>query len=521
VLLVAWIIISQYVVVLVDVAVVLRPLVIGVIGAVIVTGLAWTILRNRHAAGLVGSAIVIGLATKPVLAMAIRFAENAAAATAILIAASAAALFLAVRMVCLRQPTGPSVTRFFNAVALIGLALVVGQGSVGFLSSQHDRDDRAPALADPAGAPPDIYVLIPDAYPGSLTLERVFAYDNEPFLEQLEARRFVVDRESHANYWFTSLTLASMLDMQHVGDIDGYARIIDGESPYHPGWRIELANNRTFSLLREHGYKVIATDSGWEELALRSADSFLDAGHLNDLEVALIRGSFVGDVVDVIVPNFIADSHRSLVTDAFESVRAIARSDESSPRFVLAHLPVPHRPFSFRADGSAVAWADTDRLHGRSPHAMGVSPAVYTALQLEQVRYVNDQLLMTVDTIMAESHGEAVVIVVSDHGPGNHLPGSTGLADLAARYRNLFAAYTPGERPFPSGTSPVSVMSRLLNAYLGTHIPIAPPATYAVGMVVSTTGALRGISDVATVPHDEWMTVERERSRSSPILGGE
>jgi hypothetical protein len=372
-----------------------------------------------------------------------------------------------------------------------------------------DGHEAALPSAPAAAQRPDIYLLVPDAYPGARTLERVFGYDNGPFLRALEDRGFDVDRESHANYWFTALTLASMLEMTHVVDAPAYREVIDGSAPFHPGWRLRLNDNATFDILRGQGYEVSATDSGWEELTFRSADVFIDSGALNDLELALMRGTYIGDVVDALAPGATAESYRRLVTDAFAAIDAHAAAESARPRFLLAHLPIPHRPFGFRDDGSAVVWDDTDSLHGITPAAMNVDPSEYGRMQVDQIRWLNSRLLSSIDTIMSESDGTAVILLISDHGPGNHMPGRGGLSDAAALYRNLFASYTPGQSPFASGSTPVEALSRLFNTYFNAGLRVAGPDTYSVGMVTTQSGALRGIAEIVPYPLTEWMRGER------------
>ena len=59
-----------------------------------------------------------------------------------------------------------------------------------------------------------------DAYARQDTLASM-GLDNEPFLAALEARGFDVYRDSRSNYTWTSSTLASMLNLRPLHEIDG------------------------------------------------------------------------------------------------------------------------------------------------------------------------------------------------------------------------------------------------------------------------------------------------------------
>ena len=505
-LLAAWIVLSQYAAVLPDPAAVTRPLVIAVVAATAVTLIGWASTRRRHFAGLVGASIILAVASKPVVSTIAELASVQPIASLVLVGALVAAVIVGTRIIVGIRPSASRLTRMANSVVLLGLGIATVQVVMALSSDQ--PSESSPTVV-PTGELPDIYVLIPDAYPGAATLERVFGHDNEPFLRALETRGFTVDRESHSNYWFTSLTLASMLQMRHVVDDPAYSQLLDGAEGFHPGWRQQLNSNVAFEVLRQHGYEIHATDSGWEELAFRSADAFVDSDAFNDLEVALMRGTYVGDILDVVGPGIVTSSYRQLVTDAFEAIELHATAASDRPRFLLSHLPAPHRPFGFDEEGEPVEWDDIDAFHGVTPERMEVSPEAYGALQVGQIRWMNDRLLSTIDTILTESEGTAVILLLSDHGPGNHQPGMAGINDAAALFRNLFAARTPGETPFEAPTTPVSALSRLFNAYFGTALPIASNQTYAVGMITTPSGALRGIAGIAPLPVSQWMETER------------
>ena len=47
---------------------------------------------------------------------------------------------------------------------------------------------------------PDIYLIIPDGYPGQNTLQKYFEYSNSDFVEALESRGFYVVPGSYSNY---------------------------------------------------------------------------------------------------------------------------------------------------------------------------------------------------------------------------------------------------------------------------------------------------------------------------------
>ena len=97
----------------------------------------------------------------------------------------------------------------------------------------------------------------------------------------------------------------------------------------------------------------------------------------------------------------------------------------------------------------------------------------YWADYRSSVAHLNGLTLASLRELQRATRGEAVVILMSDHGSR-----STNGLDIDERHANLFAAYTPGGRLFGDVVSPVNVLPTLFNRYLGTTLPSWPDAIY-------------------------------------------
>jgi hypothetical protein len=166
----------------------------------------------------------------------------------------------------------------------------------------------------------------------------------------------------------------------------------------------------------------------------------------------------------------------SLLDWKFEELRQLA--DTSGPKFVFAHLLVPHEPFIYNADCShrEPLWPTT--RHDKN------DPEARTAY-VNQIRCVNAKLLTVTRAIIARSQSPPIVILQADHGNGR-LDASLGSADeagaarVAERVEPFAAYYLPGN---PSGVvydsiTPVNVLPRIFNYYFGAGIPLQPDETY-------------------------------------------
>jgi hypothetical protein len=74
---------------------------------------------------------------------------------------------------------------------------------------------------------------------------------------------------------------------------------------------------------------------------------------------------------------------------------------------------------------------------------------------------------------LAKSARPPVIVVMSDHG------GRSDLSDRAEMLRSFFVARTPGYPGLlPEDMTPVNLLPRLLNAYVGVDLPLATETSY-------------------------------------------
>jgi hypothetical protein len=460
----------------------LRPLIVSGVLAGALWLLGTAVLRDRWRGSLFASAVLGLFASKQGLIAIERAAgQQPVVATVLLGAVFGIALILGRMWVQGRLPTAADTSRVVNALSALLLIVAGGTAFVNGLGSVVAQDlllARTP-IGQASASQRDIYVLILDAYPGASVAQSVFGVRDGSFERALESREFHVAQDSRSNYWFTSLSLASMVYGAHPFDVPALRPMTSGERPARPGWRLAMDHNPMFDRVRDHGYTILATSPGWEDVSMRSADVWLDGGSANEFEVAVLRSTYLGELVDWLFPTFFEDQLRARIDSSLDAVRDIALDRTArEPIFVWAHVPAPHAPLVVDADGVTLDWPGVDRLYGITVEQMGLSPSEYIARFRGQLDYVNERVLGIVDTI-AESSGDAVIIIMSDHGPGNPSDLVNGEIDVSARLRNFFAARTPGaSNPFPDRVTPVNVLTILMNASFGLELDPAEDASY-------------------------------------------
>jgi hypothetical protein len=463
-----------------------RAVAVAVVIGVVMTAMCAAVTRSKAVGGVLATAILVALYSKHVVDIGVALARSAPAAVfavwlVVLLLAVALAVRLAFRR--LRRVTVQGLTRFLNAAAFVYLAtsvvLGITSGKVAHLAA-----DLAPGssrvAADGAEASrtrPDIYVILLDGYPRSDVLLDAFGYDNSGFIEGLKERGFDVATDSRSTYLWTQQSLTSMLHMDYVEDIPDFMAVVDGRAARQPTLRDIVNDNPTFDLARDAGYRVVATGYEFEELALRSADVYLDPGNLNEFELQLLVSTFAGDIVGFVAPDFASSQHRAWIDFQLRAPGMIAGERDPAPRLVIGHIPAPHQPTVFRADGEGIPVPLNAEFYADSPFERGEPVDEFKTLYTAQLEYLDRRFLEMVDDILANSTEPPVIILWADHGSASRIdwtvtpPSEADSAALDERTSTLFAALTPGTtNVFPDDIEPFDIFRRLADSYLGTHL---------------------------------------------------
>ncbi len=361
---------------------------------------------------------------------------------------------------------------------LVAILFVVEVGRVGLLRLQESPEIPPDAawtsaiLTAAAGDTlPDIFILIADAHGRPDFLRTRYGYDPAPFVGALAAEGFETAEASHTNYVLTQFSLASLLTGRYMEDL--------GQDLAGPASEViaRTAIERTgaLPLLERAGYETIVVSGGYEGLGLRGVHRFIDTGQPNEFESAVVNNTAPARLVHDAFESSMLEFVRARTHGELDAAGELAWSPAPGPQFVLVHLPVPHWPYVFREDCGAMAPAEALETDGGGT---GSSP--------REARRVAAQT-MCVDTLLAPAASEivrarpdAVVILMSDHGPGVGIEKLVPTADgLAERSASFFSARTPG-RPglFPDDITIVNVLPILLNAYAGTNLPLQEDRLY-------------------------------------------
>ncbi len=360
-----------------------------------------------------------------------------------------------------------TLTRGLNVVALglVATSVVSLGADVGAQSEATVPTGETPALH---GSQRDVYYLIFDRYPDAETLREHFGFDNTPFLRFLERHGFTVAPGARANYQNTHLSLASSLNMAYLDDLR------PAGSPSRdlgPAFRA-IARSTVARSLKRAGYRYVHVGSWWSPTSESPiADVNLRNAPLSEFTQAFYASTAL---LPLLRRGYLAEADRDAVQRA-TTLRELASMDEAirvdGPKFVFAHLLMPHPPYVF------------DRNGGRIPSQ---ERAGNVRAFLEQLRFTNRRIERLVRDILA-APGDPIVIVQADEGPYPRLttkiPGAWAArpdGELRVKYGILSAFRLPGARHalYPT-ISPVNAFRVVFNRYFGTDMPLLRDESYA------------------------------------------
>jgi len=357
-----------------------------------------------------------------------------------------------------------NVTSFLNVVALALVAMSVLNIAVYKLQTRGQLA-RGPTQSgvssgsSSAAALPDIYYIILDGYASASTLQQVYGFDNQTFLAQLRGMGFFVASESVSNFAQTLLSLASSLNMRYVNDLAerSGADSEDRSVPYQL-----IRNSEVMRLLKANGYKFVNLRSGWGPTNRNDhADLDVACGLDNEFLMVLAQTTMLQSLEP-----YLREIARNRVLCTFAKLGEVP-SRVAGPRFVLAHIMVPHPPFLFGAQGEPVAGTLYE-----------MSGWVWTQQDnyVHQLEFVNTQVLSMLERMLSNSERPPVIILQADHGPASTFSDPKGPgwdhptdAMLQERMRIFNAYYLPqgGSVHLYDSITPVNTFRLIFNTYLG------------------------------------------------------
>ncbi len=346
-----------------------------------------------------------------------------------------------------RLPGSPTLSRFLNTLTAILLVFTVPAVLQLLRSSEQEVSPPVVQQIGESATRPDIYLFVLDAYSGAESLQEIYEFDNSPMLDSLRVRGFRFPNRPRANYTKTFLSVGSMMNRRYADDLIQVAGPdFSDRRPAHKA----LEFNQTIIDLKYLGYNFVYVGSSYPPMAdnqLSNTRTGVDISR--EFESVWVRMTILDPIMRTIcgvslckqpgIP-FAAESAARTERQLGTLKSTVLRP---GPKFVYAHLLLPHGPFRF---GPLCERRPSRWTTGSD----AVADTTANRLYIDQVECTNRKLLELVDAIRVESGDSAVILLQADHGYARFAGGmppefEVASADQVAERFDVFAAYAgPG-----------------------------------------------------------------------------
>jgi Sulfatase len=314
---------------------------------------------------------------------------------------------------------------------------------------------------------PDIYFILFDEYTGLNTLEDRFNHNNANLRSFLKEKGFNTPSVSEAHYGHTDYSLASMLNMNYLPDLDNMTEVE----------RLYMCNNLIFNnnvvaFLKKMNYSVrnlsifdMQKDS--RELGTFYSNSFRVKvpTFLNFKHDVLLHYIIKSSIISSLKKNIGVKAIPTDNTDRYNRLLDIISSDMTNrkfPQFVYTHLLLPHQPFIYKSNGENFS---NEELRNKSMNE------IYPA----QVDYTNSIMKSIVTSIQNHSKRSSIIILTGDHGVRYFTYGIKGCRPIDL-YSIFQSVYFPNKEKinYPNNMALVNTFRIIFNTYLSTQLDLLP-----------------------------------------------
>jgi hypothetical protein len=383
------------------------------------------------------------------------------------------ALIVVAAVYAARARSVARVTRGLNLVAVVLVVLA----SITIVPYELQRAGRGPvALAGPvttasgATRARDIYYLVFDRYGSADANERRFGITDNDLYDWLASRGFQVPADSRGAYRATDFSLAAVMNMQYLDSLtEEIGPASDDRTPAHE----MLAQHEVGRFLKEQGYRYYHIGAWFEATAsIPIADENLSFDTTSEFE-SVLRDTTIVPAVEKVAgrqtpETTFRDRHREGTLFAFRQLHRLQSAP--GPKFVFAHLLLPHDPYVFRADGSVISEDEAKREEEKD-------------LYRGHLAFANANIKSVVDDLLSGPDDEdPIVIVQADEGPlfcrNVDCPELTE-EYAAIRFGILNAMYLPGiDERLPETFTTVNTFRTIFREYFGADLPNLPVHSY-------------------------------------------
>jgi len=307
-------------------------------------------------------------------------------------------------------------------------------------------EQTAPPSIQTTQSLPDVYYILMDAYVGMAGLETYFDYDNSELNDFLEEKNFFIAQNAHSNYDFTARCMFSTFNMEYS---PRYIDVTKDKLITGNIHRLGIQKSKTAQHFKAAGYEWVN----------RSFFEILDTPRYYQI-ARLPDAAMTWDyMADMTLPGRLRKAFPlrpiyEVNLQIFDELKTLSKERTAQPRFVYAHLMMPHKPYHFDRKGNLYPSGNQGKSQKKA--------------YLEQLQYANQLLKESITEILKNSAIPPVIILQGDHGS------RIDAAEKDERFSILYAIHFPDKKYeyFQDTISPVNTFRILSNRYLNTSFEL-------------------------------------------------
>jgi hypothetical protein len=457
----------NYNVAYVDSASLFRPILLSLLLTGLVWLVLWSIFRDQNKTGIITTLIIISFFSYGQIFLQIQSTFGDTIRHRYLMLIFIAIIVLIGNWIFAKVKSPDSIVNFLMATGgilfLFSVIRAVQLDVAAYQTEQSSSESQSSVIEKVNDSSsiqkPDIYFILLDAHTRSDILKEDFNYDNSAFIQQLKDLGFYVAECAQSNYPATKLSVTATF----------YGKYHDAPTLY------PVNTSLTIQTVRSLGYKVITFENrsnghfdlqedvrlSRNQLALGRIDL---TGGLSEFEMMLLKTSALRIFYDMpqLVPGLdVQMLQRAEFYEHYQQTKFILSElknlpDMARPKFVFAHILVPHPPFIFAPDGK-FHWADQPRQG-----------------YVSNVEFIDSQIALSVAEIIKKSKIPPVIIIMGDHGP----TGVPGTPHMRMSILNAYYVNDQAKKDLYETISPINSFRVVFNNYFGTKYPLLEDKSY-------------------------------------------
>ncbi len=484
----------------VEIQVAVRPLIISLLSTIIMITLFRLIAKDWHKAALISTFILILLFSYghlyhlireiPTWGMALGRHRYLAIIYVVLLCSGVWWIIAKSRNISLINLLLNSIGLVLLIIPCFQIASYSLRVSTGTRASEELAVRSIPLVIQDGQDLPSIYYIVLDTYTRGDSLLNDFNFDNSSFLNELGNMGFYVAECSRSNYSYTQASITAALNMDYIPQLKKELDALGMEDS--PIWTL-LKQSVVRRQLESIGYKTIAFDTGFEWSRISDADIYLGIDEedplmqiINPFEAMLIQstaGLLATDMQHKVFEThigkirFIEDVNfpfRGFIERELFILDQLPKTASfPGPKFVFAHILIPHVPRVFSPTGEILA--DTGFYGGKL--AGPINKEYEVKGYVGEIQFINGRTLDIVKKIIAKSNTPPIIIIQGDTG----LQGDNKLKILNAYYFP-----DDGSTSLYPTITPVNSYRILFDTYFGTDYGLLPDESFLGGDFVNS-----------------------------------